>query len=529
MGRTARVVAIALAAFALAFSAAAGSTSALVTGPSAPYAIPSGPYVAGVSYFGRNNYIEYMAGNLPVIFSAAHGGSLTPSEIPNRTDSLCGGDATTTRDTNTEELARAIQTAFFNRTGKYPHVIINRLHRQKLDANRDRAAGACGDNEANIAWDEFQSFITIARNRVTTDQGKGWYTDVHGHGHSIQRLELGYLLSGSDLRLSNTTLDGSTTYEDRSSVRTFSQASPLSFSALLRGSTSLGTLMGNAGYPSTPATQDPAPDANESYFSGGYNTDVHGCDDGGSICGIQIEHNMTGVRDTATNRAKYATALVAVYESYLGQNFGITFMDSLPGTPTGLTATAGDGRVGLSWNASSGVASYNVSRSTTSGGPYSAIATGIGTTGYTDTGVTNGTAYYYVVSAVNSLGESPPSTQASATPQAAVGGFTLSASPSTRTLTRGSSATYTVTIARTGSFTGPVSLAATQTPAATGLTYSFTQNPATGASSTFRVTASSTATLGAFSVTVTGTSGQLQGTATVMLNVQAGNCQGSCN
>lgn len=88
-----------------------------------------------------------------------------------------------------------------------------------------------------------------------------------------------------------------------------------------------------------------------------------------------------------------------------------------PGVPTGLTATAGNAQVALSWTASSGAASYNVKRSTTTGGPYSTVSSP-SATNYTDTGVTNGTTYYYVVSAVNSSGESANSAQASATPSA---------------------------------------------------------------------------------------------------------------
>jgi hypothetical protein len=41
-------------------------------------------FIPGVSYFGRSNYIQYVAGDLPMIISAPHGGSLTPSEIPDR-------------------------------------------------------------------------------------------------------------------------------------------------------------------------------------------------------------------------------------------------------------------------------------------------------------------------------------------------------------------------------------------------------------------------------------------------------------
>ncbi len=89
-----------------------------------------------------------------------------------------------------------------------------------------------------------------------------------------------------------------------------------------------------------------------------------------------------------------------------------------PAAPTSLTATAGNVQVSLSWTASSGAASYNVKRSTANGGPYTAVATSVTATSYTDTGLVNGTTYYYVVTAVNANGESGNSNQASATPTA---------------------------------------------------------------------------------------------------------------
>jgi fibronectin type 3 domain-containing protein len=89
-----------------------------------------------------------------------------------------------------------------------------------------------------------------------------------------------------------------------------------------------------------------------------------------------------------------------------------------PATPTGLTATAGDAQVTLKWNASSGATSYNIYRSLTPGGEgTTAYKTGVTTISFTDTGLTNGTTYYYEVSAVNSAGESGQSSEASATPQ----------------------------------------------------------------------------------------------------------------
>ena len=86
-------------------------------------------------------------------------------------------------------------------------------------------------------------------------------------------------------------------------------------------------------------------------------------------------------------------------------------------SPTNLTATAGDSQVTLSWTAVNGAIGYNVKRSTTAGGPYTIVGANVSTTGFVDTAVTNGTTYYYVVTAINADSESANSNEASATPQ----------------------------------------------------------------------------------------------------------------
>jgi hypothetical protein len=92
---------------------------------------------------------------------------------------------------------------------------------------------------------------------------------------------------------------------------------------------------------------------------------------------------------------------------------------SIPATPTGVSATAGNGQATIAWLASSGATTYNIYRGTTSGGEGTTpIASGITSTSYTDTGLTNGTAYYYKVAAVNSAGTSGQSGEVSATPSA---------------------------------------------------------------------------------------------------------------
>jgi fibronectin type 3 domain-containing protein len=91
---------------------------------------------------------------------------------------------------------------------------------------------------------------------------------------------------------------------------------------------------------------------------------------------------------------------------------------TLPAAPTGLTAMPGNAQVTLNWNASSGATSYNVKLATVNGGPYTTIVSPT-TTNYVNAGRANGTPYYYVVSAVNSVGESTNSAQVSATPTSA--------------------------------------------------------------------------------------------------------------
>jgi len=134
---------------------------------------------------------------------------------------------------------------------------------------------------------------------------------------------------------------------------------------------------------------------------------------------------------------------------------------SAPSTPTGLTATAGNAQAALSWTASAGATSYNVLRSTTSSGTYASIATGLTSTSYTNTGLTNGSTYYYVVTATNASGTSGNSNQASATPTAS----TIPSSPTGVTA---------------ASLAGQVTISWTASSGATSYTVLRSQNYGTG-------------------------------------------------
>ena len=150
-----------------------------------------------------------------------------------------------------------------------------------------------------------------------------------------------------------------------------------------------------------------------------------------------------------------------------------------PAPPTGLAATAGNTQVVLTWTASAGATSYNVLRSLVNGGPYTSIATGILVTNYTNTGLTNGTTYYFVVTATNASGTSGNSNQASATPvppiPAAPTGLSAATGPARATLnwTASAGATSYNVLRSTVSGSGYVSVATGVIPTSyinTGLT-----------------------------------------------------------
>jgi hypothetical protein len=277
-------------------------------------------YQPGRTYFGRNRYIEYLAGDLPIILSAPHGGREQPAEIPDREQ------GTFAYDTNTQELARAVASELHVRTGHWPHLIICRIHRRKVDCNREIGEAAAGNPIAEQAWREFQGFIDAAQASVERDHGRGLYIDLHGHGHPQQRLELGYLHSAEQLALSDSELN-EPPYSMESSLRAIAALGRLPYAELLRGPSSFGALMEQHGFPCSPSPSNPHPQP--PFYRGSYNTGRHGRD-AAPLAGLQIETNSLGVRDTAENRAKFARALASTLETFLELQMGVLLAPSAP-------------------------------------------------------------------------------------------------------------------------------------------------------------------------------------------------------
>ena len=106
---------------------------------------------------------------------------------------------------------------------------------------------------------------------------------------------------------------------------------------------------------------------------------------------------------------------VRLYNHALGASSVSALVTGIPPiTPSGLATSPLSNKVTLTWKAGANAQTYVVKRSTAPGGPYATIATGLVNPTYVDTSVASGTTYYYVVAAVNALGESAPSAEAPA-------------------------------------------------------------------------------------------------------------------
>jgi Fibronectin type III domain len=220
--------------------------------------------------------------------------------------------------------------------------------------------------------------------------------------------------------------------------------------------------------------------------------------------------------------------LCGFFSQWQTRNFAVVAASSPPPTPpsapTLTGATPASGQVTLSWTAPSSnggapVTNYTIYRGTASNGEAFLVTVG-NVLSYIDAGLANGTTYFYKVAAVNSAGTGPQSNERSATPQN--GDFTITATPSSQSVGRGGTVTYTVTLTPSGGFTGNVSLSASASPKAKGTTLSFSPQTLVVPSmttSTLTVRTGRNTTRGTYTITITAIGGGLTRTTTVTLLV----------
>ena len=263
--------------------------------------------------WGARQFTEFQPGELPLVIAAPHGGQEKPADLPDRTLGVRDQDA------HTQELARLIAEQVTAATGRRPHLVICRLHRAKLDANRDLAEAAEGNVVAGRAWREYHGFIEQACAAAVKQFGVAFLIDLHGHGHPDPRVELGYLHDAIELGDCDEALDEAT-YVRRSSLRWMVEQRGLRHSELLRGPLSLGALLEAQGFPATPSPGRPVPYL--PFFRGGYTIARH-CNPVKQVTGVQIEANRPRLRDTPENRQRFAAALTHALAAYFPPHLGL--------------------------------------------------------------------------------------------------------------------------------------------------------------------------------------------------------------
>lgn len=261
-------------------------------------------------------YIEVRHGTLPIVLTVPHGGSLKPANVLARRYGVTGTDS------NTIPLAELLIEELEARYGGKPHAIISRLHRTRLDPNRDLEEAAQGDPTAIAAWQRFHDCAQKACDSVMKKSGLGLLLDIHGHRHLEQRVELGYLVKGDILKRSDEELNADAALIASTCIRDLDKRSPQSFSELLRGPQSLGGLLEFRGFRSLPSPARPSPGFMASYFSGVYDVAAHGSRRGGTVSAIQVECPWNNVRDTPENQRRFAVALADSLGVYFEVHFG---------------------------------------------------------------------------------------------------------------------------------------------------------------------------------------------------------------
>lgn len=275
--------------------------------------------------------IEYIAGDArsKLILTSPHGGDLKPEFMHTRSKDFVlaekdmdYGDTesfSAVADSKTLELTLALAEEIRKATGLRPHVVLNHLHRSKLDANRAMSLAAQGDQNAIAAWKAFHQYIDDAKVQVAKN-GSGLVLDIHGNAHRPQRTEVGLLLSGKDFET-----DDLEKLVDKSSIRALVRSGKATMKELTTGDGALGTLLNQNGFTATPSKAYPNPvNTNDfpdgRYFNGGYNTARHGSRFSGNISAIQLEFNQD-VRMNDKKREVYAKSIARSITEFINRYF----------------------------------------------------------------------------------------------------------------------------------------------------------------------------------------------------------------
>lgn len=279
-------------------------------------------YTPGEIVTDSQGYVSYRVGNTPIIITVPHDGTLSPATFPDRTGE-------TARAVDSRKVAE--QFAYFyyqNSNGLYPHIIYNNVSRAKLDPDLNQMDGAQGNSYANLTYGTYHSFLQTAIDSVEANFESGVLLNLIEHNHSNQRVELGYLLTESNLSQTDLQLNS---YLNESSIAQLANLSSSTFSEVIRGYNSLGNLIVGDSYNSNdtnyqfnavPTLDNPNVNGAD-YMSGGYTLTQYGSHNGTNINAIDIATPFAGFRDNANAYRALAVILERSVKSFYQENLGL--------------------------------------------------------------------------------------------------------------------------------------------------------------------------------------------------------------
>lgn len=250
-------------------------------------------------------WFELKVGDIPLVISVPHGGSVRVDNLPNR--AVCPG-AVVVLDTYTIELADAIEKEFIDKYNLKPTILKTYLSRRHIDQNREFLASFCEEHpDVAAAWYWYHNHLDSAVRWTSAQYDQTLFIDLHAHGHSNQRLELGYGLTISEIGKVYSGIDLGELMAKSSMANYKSINQNSNIQDLLIGDKSFGTLMHSKGIPAVPSQQNPYLMSNEEYFNGGYNTRFYTSSDYPKSFGWQIEVNSQA-RNTIVRQNEFAKA-----------------------------------------------------------------------------------------------------------------------------------------------------------------------------------------------------------------------------
>ena len=277
-------------------------------------------YTPGELVSDGQGYIQYRVGNTPVIITVPHDGTLVPSNMADRM-----GD--TERAVNTRKVAEQFAVFFnANSNGLFPHIIYNNVSRTKLDPDANLMDGAQGNSYANQSYGTYHSYLQTAIDSVEANFDAGLLLNLVEHNNATQQFELGYLLSDSDLNLSDEVLNNG--YRTLSSISQLSSISAASFAEVLRGYSSFGNYLFAASYNGSsfqvvPTLDNPnAPSGG--YTSGGYTLTAYGKERQGKMNAIEVATPYSGFRDNANAYRAVGVVLEDATYKFYQEQLGIS-------------------------------------------------------------------------------------------------------------------------------------------------------------------------------------------------------------